>query len=1388
MVRTAAEPAKADVGVDDQTTSAVSDGLRIKQWEPDRSPLQFVRSTAAFPPEDHERSGDDRAELSPQRYASTVGNAALSVFHNGGLAAATTGALAVYHGRVFGPYQGSADVIRSIWVTQAQIDEVGEEYIQFLSDNRLSISLAFVGFMSAEMASGVLAKSEKTRWAAGVIQFLLFKFSAPGVVISVDATLEHAGRWLHLASTAHLNPATRDWQRNEASKAYLQMWVSFLMACLAAGATLRNLANAVKLWRVPGPLTLPAPMRAALDDPTVLPTTQRADGSFHVPVEPQPTASAPTASRSVADALPFKAVRGNADPVWTGLPAIPAWSVPSVPMMVPLRALDVIPQAAAVGPVLTGRPLAATSPVGQTLGDSAYDKRSPVIQSGVDVVSYVWPTLRFRGGGSMDARYVTARIRGQDYFVLSIDADAKSGVFLAMDADARRVIYDQKLEEVSFVAPIGGGAPDHNLIPLSEQRGLPTASVSKRREGDKRALLTRTARYERHGQFGFSELASFTHPNIIAEVVNFLSSPERVASRLLQLQDEVTNRYNTVHRDSHILVLEVLADVETRNGFLPSSKVDLDFRLIFHGALSLEMAHNPRQFPVAGKDPVLPSVIVGELLSQWSHALHPTAPYRVLAEFGEFVRGYHHPAVRTTEPTQRISPWLPLYRHGGSRALAQMQPAVREVFELFVRNHDVTTDSMQAVLSRWQSTVGRGYIPSIDEAIAEIATVLRRAAGAAENPQFDTIEPIVDGTTTRYRYQVTNPNGKRWYSVQIHGERYLLYMKAEYFEVLRSMIEARGLNSSAMVDVYRRSLGKAVSAVRAFDIKDAIDNALEHAVRVAGEPNGEVHPGSIKGYKGDLQEYVYRVESLDPVETSRPPVAPIGQPLLELKQHTYDIDGDRKSLRLRPLPHKVFERLIQNYNRDRASVEGPHRGFTTEAQLIELLTPELPGQSNDQLRTELAKIVENQIARPLRQTKIGTIRPVDANGQHGYLFQASVVVEPMTIEGRKVWADFLPQDRPLMERLVIGKLDTRAIRSHFEEWNRLHPDRHAAQTDVVEKFVLRATYALGHGRLSEHGPPVSIGWIRATKSEDDKTYIYEFRSAIVGKSGKDELPTGRLEKSVIPAGNGNVTLQEQWETIEANVIDSYLKAAKGDILALNDLLAVVASPPRRVYRTADTPAAAHIWQLVNHGPPEIRERALQGLENILTALQANSNTLSYILRRVPKSRSPKDCLRLVQLGLGHPHLEVQRAAIRSTKIVADRGSIEFLQLWRTTARQLWRLNTLWEAGSPKSLTALRKILMANNTHVHVQSFIINLASEHAKGNYELVAAALGHANPDIRRKAAEITLDWVAAEDSRFSALWEKKAPEELKPWFASELEKRTKETIKRQKRKDPVD
>lgn len=1400
MVRTAVEAAKPDLGVDGPITPAATDSFQSKPWESDQSPLQFVRYTAAFPHEDHERSGDDPDRVAvdnpgpagvsstpeqrvrrkidpPQPYASTLGTAALSLFHNGGIAAATTGAVAWYQGRVFGPYQGSSDVIRSIWVTQDQIEEVGEEYIEFLSDNRLSISLAFVGFMSAELASGVLAKSEKTRWAAGVLQFLLFKFNAPGVAISVDATLTHAERWLYLASTAHLNPATRDWQRNEASKEYLQMWVSFLMACMAAGATLRNLGNTIKFWRVPPPQALRAPVRPALDDPAVLPTTQKPDGSFHVPVEPQHAAAAPTASASKADALQLNAPRGPYAPVPTGVPEISALSLPSVD--VGARTLEMVPRAAGANPVITGGYAATPSAMEHPLDSPAYDKRSSALRSGADVASYEWPIIRFRGGGLMDARYITARIHGQDYFVLSIDAGAKTGVFLAMDVEASRVVYDQTLNEVSFVPPIGGGAPAQSVIPLSEQRGLPTYSFSTRRDDQKRALLTRVAMYERNPQFGFSERASFTHPHIIAEVVNFLSNPQRVASRLLQLQDEVTTRYNTVHRDSHALALDVLTDVELRNGFAPSNQVDLDFRLIFHGALSLEMAHNPRAFAVSGADPVLPSMIVAELLSQWPHALHPTAPYSVLTEFGEFVRGYHHRLVRITEPTQRISPGKPLYNNGGSQALAQMHPAVREVFDLLVRNKKVTTGAAQAVLSRWQSTVGRGYIPSVDEAIAEIETVLARAA---DRTQVGKVKSMTSGNRLSYSYEVSNLSGRRWCSLNINGERYLLYMKIEHFDVLNELVQKEQLSSSAMEQRYRKSLkthyrSEVESKLDARGIAQGITNALKHAVRVVGESNQEVDIGIVRSFAGTRPDsQLVNVYHLEPANS--PNNDWISSKRLET--HDYTINDVEVSLRLQKVPHKIFERLVYNYNRDSNRNDNVLRGFTGDDELVELLRPEFPNYSNAELLTEIAKIVTNQIKLPLRHTNIGTINQVDLTDQHGYLFH-NPVCEPMNIAGRMVWLEFLPQDRPLFQRLLVGKLDTRAIQNHFKDWNQLYPKRPVSLIGAVGRFLERAELVLSRGRLSEHGPRERIGWILGTKRADDKTYLYEFESTILGKSETPEPARIRIRKPTIPTGTDGVASQE---AIEANIIKLYSEAAKGEIPSLDSLLSYVAQPLRRVYRTADTPAAAHVWQLVERGPPEIRERAIQGLEEILAGRQANTNTQSYILRRVPLS--PHRCFRLVWLGLEHPSLEVQLAAIRSTRMVADQGRVEFLWLWNHRARALWKLNQRWETKSRKNVAVLKKILMSTETDPHVQSFIMNLAGDHVDHSYTLVAAALEHPNPKIRRRAAEITLDWVEAEDARFTALWKKRGPDELKPWFASELEKRTEETKKRQRRKDP--
>jgi hypothetical protein len=1696
MARNAVEPVNAGGIADVHIPSPTAEGPTPKLWQPDPPPLHFVSYSGVFPTDELAERHSTPPPGVESGQSAPVANRFATAVYTGGLVAVATAALDWYQGRVWRPYQAGSDVLRSMNVTQAQIDEVGGEYIQFLIDHKIELGLTLAAFMAADLTSGLLAKSKKPTHlaAAGVIQLLVSGVSAYGVKVSVDATLTHAEEWLRDAWTASLDPATREQQVEAASKAYLRMWVSFLMACLAAGATLRTVANAFKFLRFPARIS--APVRAALDDPAVLRTARSENGSFHVPNEAPQAAPSPSAAFTTAEDLQFNAAGAYYEPVSAVPPSVAAPTPLAVLRAVPLRTLRPAPLATAANPWglrflaypavasgILGTTAFAANPVDQAWEFDAHRRPSPVIRSGGDIVAYDPTThaIRFRGGGTMDARYVTARIDDLDYRVLSINTERRTGDFESMASAGPEVLLDHSLDDqVIVIAPIAGGAPNSKTrettsstdgskdLRLAWRRGLPPHKLSRRRKDHMRALRARIGVPQQHEPFGFSDLATFAHPHVVANAVKFLGDPRRVADQLMRFQNEVNFRYKLAHRDSHALGLEVLADLEKRNGFVPSANSPLPFRLIFHGALSLEMAHNPQPFAVSGGEPLLPSIIVDELQSQWNHALNPNAPYRALRHFPEFMRGPADPVPglrsNKTRPTQRISAWKPLYNKGGVNALAQMSAPVQEVFDLIVQKHQnhgaaqnvVEIDSIQNLLMQWRNRVGQGYVPSATEAIAEIRLVLQRADAG-------TIVQVGHGGALGYRYHVASPYDKSWCSIHIHGHRYLIYLKMEHFKVLQELVEVGSLTSFKMEEVFRsewmkRHPKQKPPTLDARSIKGGINHALEHAVRIFDDSAGEVQAATVADFdrvtKGRQQVYVYRVEPPDASKSES--LSPKPQET-QLVERTYDIDGDQTSVRLRPRPHKIFARLLQQYSKDREGGRGALRGFTTDAELIGVLRREMPQQSSDDLQAELNKIISNQLRSVLRGAGIGTIKQVVVDSQQGHLFARSLRVDPhvskpMEVQGRKIWLELRDRDRPLVKSILNGRVDSVAIQRYFQsDWASLYSDRPVSDSRVVKNFVDRANNALGRGRMSEDGPPTRVGIIVRTDEKDGKAYFYEFRSLLGDGNGKDgllpfgpthpdnairnhstrsskpldaskaelsaskphvpqlvkrtydidghpeslqlqalphkvfvhllkqygddrevgrgavrgftadtqlievlgrELPQhsndelwialrkiienqlkpalngdgfGRIAPAVVNgqhgylftrspradkhvttpmdiegrrtllelqprdrslvesivrnrmdstsirqyfqsdragfdsegpvlhssvvtnfisranralgsarfsedgsptrvgiivptevhggktrfyefrsllgdgnridalldprlartddrAGDGDMTRVEAHRLLEAKIDKAYANATKGSVEALYDLLAYIVRPPTRVYGTPlDPRAAARVWQLVRHGSGEVQERALQGLELVLTSSTANSSTQANIVRRVVEM--PVRCIGLVMIGLDHSSPEVQRAAIWTTRKLAEERNALFVQLWRNTARSLWDLSALWETKSPKGYAELKKVLMDPESNPTAQTFIMKLVAERQEGSYGLVESALGHPDAAIRRMAAHITLDWVVAEVPRFRELWEKKGPDDLKEWFALELEKRVKERKKKSRR-----
>lgn len=140
--------------------------------------------------------------------------------------------------------QSLADLQRSVNLTRAQWQEVGGEYVQFVADNWELICGVIACFFTVEWASKKLAASKNFR-AAAIGQTFLLVFDLVALGLSLNDMQAHAETAWNLAWSAKgderkIYNAGVEWAR---------MAVSLVLACVAAGASLRNLLNALKLFR-----------------------------------------------------------------------------------------------------------------------------------------------------------------------------------------------------------------------------------------------------------------------------------------------------------------------------------------------------------------------------------------------------------------------------------------------------------------------------------------------------------------------------------------------------------------------------------------------------------------------------------------------------------------------------------------------------------------------------------------------------------------------------------------------------------------------------------------------------------------------------------------------------------------------------------------------------------------------------------------------------------------------------------------------------------------------------------------------------------------------------------------------------------------------------------
>lgn len=654
--------------------------------------------------------------------------------------------------------------------------------------------------------------------------------------------------------------------------------------------------------------------------------------------------------------------------------------------------------------------------------------------------------------------------------------------------------------------------------PFPERGGFPLRKVSMQREEEKQALLRRIGTAGRNKPISFPS-AKFAHPSAVGEVVKFLNDPQRVAGRLLQLQDEVIARYKESNLDWGALVVETLTELETKNGFVHSESVPLHIRLIFGGALSQELAHNPHLYFMYGDKALSSSELVKELSVDGNDAV-TSELFFVLHYFPWLTRGYNiqlpvqtwpRPRLTTTSAksaAKLIARRTP-YNIGGHEALLQMSEPVREVFELLRGEYEtdemdkllgfVPLERIQAVLATWQRKLGGADIPSVEKAVSQITTALQRAeAGIIE-------EVHIEGAQG-YRYRASDPNAKTWYSVPIDGEHVWLYMKEDHFKVLHALLQRRSMTSLEIEDVYRKGWenhhpGQVMPDAYARSILQGINYALDHAAAEPSDSNPGIRVGTIRPFdkvrKGRQDVFVYR---LDPPEVSGSSSLQPKRAVPELVERTYTIGNRQASLRLRPLPHKVFERLIQKYNDDFGQGLGSISGFVAIADLEELLRSELPLHPHEAILIEIHNIVSNQLRLVLRSANIGTIKYLTVDNQPGYRFLNSLRVNQaescsVAIQNRNIHLELRPTDRELFELLLErGSLDSRRIQMHYKaDWDSQYPDKDVSDSRVVKGFRERVNYALDRARLHPDGPLVHVGAIVRTQNKNGKAYFYEFK-------------------------------------------------------------------------------------------------------------------------------------------------------------------------------------------------------------------------------------------------------------------------------------------------------
>lgn len=670
--------------------------------------------------------------------------------------------------------------------------------------------------------------------------------------------------------------------------------------------------------------------------------------------------------------------------------------------------------------------------IGEGMPPAQLPETNSIAASGSDIASYDPPThkITLADGRELDERSTLVMWDGESWQLEAVkQAIARlRSVGDPVAGGATRI--EVPVSAIALFSTPAGAAPHSNdagngITPqgnsLVPRRGLPRRKVSLGRENDKQKLIDQIRTTGKTEAFVFPTDIEFEHPRAVRATIEFFNDKARVASRLLQFEDEVIAQFKEA-KDLHweATVLAVLENLEKQNGFLNGSTISEEagwrtIRLLFGAALTLEMAESPALFTTTPDHNGRPSAVFKQLVPVWDRVFSPTAGQEILRYFPELAPGYRLQPPAQRERPERIRapsdadqitlpprrPRLPI-QIGGRTIVVFMTPPVREILETLVREYDadqigefsgyVPVAELENILRAWHSKT------STSDVIQQLRELLRlRDAG--------NIDYVVVDNIKGYRLRLSGATDtKRWSPVTIRGVQVWLYLLPHHLESLNDILETPSITRREIAARYRsrwesRHPGATMRHTNVVHILEGIDYALRHAKLSETESHGTIHVATLvkegtvpQQGRGGKDLNVYRLEiteslsqprsRTDEVRHSRRPNVPSSE--------LYSINGRDVAIRLRPISHAVLKLFLRQTLADSATGAQTEVGYVETSEILKAAREEwrwLEQKPNSHIGKQPtnAKDVVKDVRNSLERAGLGTIF---YSPPGGYQFQA----------------------------------------------------------------------------------------------------------------------------------------------------------------------------------------------------------------------------------------------------------------------------------------------------------------------------------------------------------------------------------------------------------------